>query len=164
MFDDPGHQFAAIAVGFCTNRHHFGKTQAMKLVGGSIVRGAVRLINDAEHRFIDFPQTLNHFSIQRDDTGLVIDQEENQVRLFNSNLYLIFNFVRQFVDILDPNAARIDKFKAGIFFFDDSHQPIARNAGLVIDDSDSFAHQPIKETGLPNIGAADNNDFREVHR
>ena len=41
-------------------------------------------------------------------------------------------------------------------------QPVARDAGLIVDDRDLPTGQPIKQRGFADVGAADDRDVRRV--
>src|SRR5262249_52633522 len=78
-------------------------------------------------------------------------------------LNLLLDLLREIVRIFDANTSGIDKLEETGVVFQEMRHPISRNAGLVIDDGNPAASQPIQQARLAHVRATDDHHLRDRH-
>src|SRR5207302_2767468 len=94
--------------------------------------------------------------IERRETSLAVHDENEQRRLFDGNLRLAKDFLRDQSLFVGNDPAGVDHFQrlaAPLRFAVDA---VARDTGFARDDGAARAGQAIEERGLAHVGAPDN--------
>ena len=140
----------------------FLEAELGKFVG--MGRGAVSidLVDGDEHRFAAATEACGGFAIKRDDAFLHIDDEDDEVGGFDSELDLFERGFRDDVGCLFPteqaNAAGIDECERLAMPFGFGADAIARDAGLIVDDGNAPPNDPVEERRLADVRATDDGD------
>lgn len=137
--------------------------EAVELGDFEVLLGGVALVGDEENGLGDAAQTATDFEIERDDSGLAIDDEHDDVGLIDAFLDLGFDFFSEVIDIDDSDSAGIDEFEVASLFVEDEGDSVAGDASGGVDDGDAFAGEPIEEGTFPDIGASDDGHLGDRH-
>ena len=69
----------------------------------------------------------------------------------------------EIVHVGDAHAARVDQLEEAVVVAHQVRDAIARDAGLVVDDGDPHAGEPIQHAAFADVGPADDDDLRNAH-
>ena len=86
-------QFVFIAILLHADSDQPTSTKPMKFVRVRVQRGAIRFVGDQQDWLVDLAQTLGHFLIQRQHARTAVDNEQQNVGIFNCGLDLRLNLV-----------------------------------------------------------------------
>ena len=141
------------------DRHPIPKSS--EFFGSDIELVSVTLVGHQQQRLIGRSQTLADRLVKGRHTIASIDNEQKKVRLLDTELNLLFDFVGKVIHIIDADSTRIDQLKIMIILGQHVRHAITGHASHVIDDSKPSANQPIEEARLAHIGASNYRNLGE---
>src|SRR5262249_46847564 len=119
--------------------------QLVKLVSLDVELLVVRLIDDEQHRLVQVSQPLSHVVVQRHNSCPRIGDEDHDIGGIERRLDLLLDLLRQIIRVLNTDASGINELKESGIVLQEMRHSIASDAGLVIDDGNSAAGQPIQQ-------------------
>ena len=76
---------------------------------------------------------------------------------------LIFDVPGEVVHVVDAHAAGVDELEEAVVVTHEMGQAIARDTGLVVDDGDAHAGEPVEHAAFADVGPADDDYLRYAH-
>src|SRR6516162_11443310 len=127
----------------------------MKRRGIRLLRRRIHFVDGKYKRLSRGAQAARQLLIERRETSLAVHDQNEQRRLFDGNLRLAKDFLRDESLFVGNDSAGVDDFQRLAAPFGFAVDAVARDAGLVGDDGAARAGQTIEERGLAHIGAPD---------
>ena len=124
----------------------------------------VHFVHRQDHRLPGPEQQVGHVLVRGGQAGLHIAQENNHRGVGNGDLRLLPHKGQDLRGGARLNAAGVHNVKGPSPPFTFGVQTVPGDAGGVLHNGETSAHQFIKEHGLAHIGAAHNGDQRFCHR
>src|SRR5438067_9329898 len=116
----------------------------------------IHLVNNEQDRFVLAPNKPRQIAINRVQTLLGIDDEENQITVLHRAFGRRTHLISQFRFTATDNSPRIPKreFLAGSFRYRRDADP--GDTGFAMNNGNAASRDPIKERRFPDIGSANN--------
>ncbi len=153
-----GHAFAM----FGADRHRLAQPQRIGFKDAGLAALAFGLVGGQHHRHRLFAQPAADFLVQRGNAGAGIHHEERRIRALERYLRLRPHPAGQGFGIFIFPAGGIHRLEGEARDPRLAHAAIARHAGLIVHQRQPFAHQPVEQRGLADIGAANDDHLREL--
>ena len=119
----------------------------------------IDLVHDQEDRALRSPQEAREFLIDRGETLLRVDDEENDVGFAHRRVRRAPHFLEQFRFAVTADSARVpDRERLGAALTDGGN-PVAGDARLIMHDRNVATGEPVKESGLTDVRPADDRDL-----
>ena len=147
---------------FGRQRDRFPKTQRKGLIETIIARAAFGLVGDEDHRNRRFMQMATDFLVEQSQPGARIDHEQRDRRAGQRRLGLNTHPARQRGGVFVFPTGGVDNRKRQTQQVSLSESAVASNPGLVIDQRQPLAHQPVEQRGFAHIGTADDDNLGQL--
>ncbi len=141
---------------FGADGNGIAEAKAVAFQDAALCTIAFRLVDHQHDRHILFAQPSGDLLVERGQTSASVDHEHRGIGTFQRDLGLRAHPPRQAggVVILPPGG--IDRLEGQAQHACLAKAAVARDAGLVIDQRDALADEPVEQRRLADIGAADN--------
>ncbi len=126
-----------------------------------LARAAFGLVGDQHHRHVLLAQPAGDHFVERGHAGARVEHEQGDLGAFDRNLGLRAHPARQAVGVLVFPAGGVDHREVEPEQVRLAETAVARDAGLVVDQRQFLADQPVEQGRFAHIGAPDNDDLRE---
>jgi len=143
------------------DREDFSDPETMEFVGQPLLFLGIDFINRQEKWLAATNQLAGEVDIRGGEFGACIDDHDDGVGFFESDLGLAVNLRRHEIFFFRNNAASIDYAQAVAAPFTLSVETIASDAGLVADDGASRTYDSIEQGGLADVWSSDNGKRRD---
>jgi hypothetical protein len=144
------------------DRKHFLEPEPREFIQVLFREARVHLVDRHHHGLAAGPQFLRNLTVQRHDTFLHVDHQNNRARRVNGDFDLRQRGLDD--DIFGFFAAQ-QADAAGVYEREGFSVPlgldadaVARDAGLVMDDGNAPLDDAVEQRGFPDIGPADDGD------
>ena len=124
----------------------------------------IGFVGDQNHRAFDAAQAFDHQFIQRHQSGLDVDNQNDHIGCVDCQFDLVTHIRGQVVRVFDSHSAGVDQLKEPLVGFDQRGHPIASHAFEVVHNGQTAARKPIKDTAFADIRSADDCDLRNGHQ
>ena len=144
-------------------RDRIAEAERVAFIQPVIARAALGLVGDQHHRDRAFAQVPPDFLVHRGEPGAGIDHEQRDVRADQRSLGLCAHPPRQGRAVLIFPPGGIDQREIEPEQRRIAHPPVTRDPGLIVDQRQLLADQPVPQRRFAHVGTADNDDLRERH-
>ena len=151
-----GHAFAV----FGRDAERLSQAQRIAFVNAGLCRLAFGLVGDEHDRHFLLAQPAGDFLVQRGDARTCIDDEQRGIGAFQADLGLLAHAAGKRFCVLVFPACGVDHRKLETRDHGIAHPAVARDAGLVVDQGEFLADQPVEQGGLAHVGPADDDHGR----
>ena len=158
MVDDEVGQVAGVAAVLRADRDGRIEAEGVELDRIGLARGVVALVDDEDHRRIGPSQPIGHLVVERRESGMGVDDEEDQVRLLDRHPRLVLHALLDVGARLELEAAGVDHGERAAVPLGGAVDAIPGGARDVGDDRQALADEPVEERALPDVRAADDGD------
>ena len=135
------------------------EAEAEGLVGAVAPRHALGLVGDDDDGLSDAPHGRGEMAVGRRDPGACVDDEEDRVAIEKGGLGLSAHAAHERLGIAFLEPRRVDDGEGEVHEPRLALAPVARDAGLIVDESELAPNQPIEQGRLADIRAADDRDL-----
>ena len=145
------------------DRHRFAEAERIGVQPPRFAGRAFALVGHQHDRLAGLARDIGKGVVGRNRTGARVDHEENRVGLFDGRLGLRAHpagqaFGRRLFESGGVDHGELYVAEPALAF-----AAIARDAGPVVDQSQTPADQPVEQGRLADVGPADNGN-REAHQ
>ena len=148
----------ALAV-FGRQRHRLAEAERERLDQPGFARAALCLVGDEHHRRWAGAQPAGDFLVERSHPGAGVDDEQRDIGPGERGLGLRAHPPGQAGRVLVLPAGGVDHGELQADQFRFAEAPVAGYAGLVIDQRQLLADEPVEQRRLADIGPADDDDL-----
>jgi hypothetical protein len=117
---------------------------------------AIAFVGNQKNRFLDVSQPAGDGLIKGGYSVTGINDKHQYVGTLYSQLNLLFYFFVQLIDVIDPNATRVDNLEITVFFLQQKSHTVPRDSCHIVDNCQAAASQPVENAGFTHIGSTDN--------
>ncbi len=135
----------------CAHGHWSPETEREELPQSVLVVAAVDLVRHEDHgaslavTFDGLAQTGRHVAVQRHQSVLHVDHEDDHIRSGERDRYLAIDVLLEVVAVDDADAAGIDNLHRDILVKDDGADPVARDPRRRFDDRYTLERQTVQQ-------------------
>ena len=144
---------------FRAQSDRFAKAQCERLVQPRIARAALGLVGDRHHRHRLGAQPAGDLLVERGETSARVDHEQRGVGTFQADLGLRAHAAGERLGVLVLPPGGVDDGEVHASQDRIAHAAVARHPGLVVDQRQLLADQPVEQRRLADVGPADDDDF-----
>src|SRR5690349_21805161 len=141
-------------------RDRLAESERERLKQARVAGAAFRLVGNRHHRHFLRAQPAGDFFIERGEPGARVDHEQRRVGAFDADFGLLAHPARKRVLVLVFPARGVDDGEFEPRQHRVAHPPVARHPGLVVDQRQLLADQPVEQRRLADVGPADDDDLR----
>ena len=151
MVEQVGDAFTMLS----TDRGRFAEAEREAFVDARVALFAFRLVGYEHYRNLLATQPAGDLFVQRGQADTRIEYEHRRVRAFQTDFGLLAHPAGQAVGILVFPAGGVDDLELQPRDFRIAEAAVARDAGLVVDQRQPLADEPVEQRRLADIRAAD---------
>ncbi len=137
------------------DRDRLAQPQPMRLGEALLPGAALALVGDHDHLARALAQPGREALVQRQDAGAGIDQEQHDVGALDGALGEAAHARLQRLAPRGLPARRVEQGEGEVAELGRRLAHVARHARRVVDDGAAAADQPVEQSGLADIGSAD---------
>ena len=141
-------------------RVHVADAEAPQLGGLHAAKVVVGLVADDQDGLLGAAEHLSDLLVEVRDAGLDVDHEEDHVGLLQREEHLLADGGLEALGGAGHEAAGVDEIELAAAPVHLAVDPVARDAGLVVDDGVPGLGEAVEERGLAHVRAADDGDER----
>ena len=146
------------------DRNRLSQAKRVSFQDAGFARTAFGLVGDQHHRHVLLPQPAPDLLVQRGKPGSRIHHEQRGIGAFQGDLRLGQHATGQGLVVLILPAGGVDRLELQARKAGQPHAPVARHTGLIVDQRQPLAHQPVEQCRLADIGASDDHHLGKLAR
>ena len=137
------------------------RAERVKFRGERFLPSGINLVDGDEETFAGGAEKAGKFFIKRSDSGLGIDDENEQGGFGDGDVGLAKDLLRDKGFVVGNDAAGVDNFECVTAPFGFAIDTIAGDTGLIGNDGAAGAGEAVEKRGLADVRASDDDERRK---
>ncbi len=163
MRHDHVQQHRPIAILDGADAERLAAAEPVELVGLAVERFGIGLVGQQDDRALHGAEPLGDVLVERQHPLAGVDDEQDHGGRIDRQGDLVLDVLGEVVHVGEAHAAGVDQLEEPVVVAHQVGEPIAGDAGLVVDDGDADAREPIEHAAFADVGPTDDDDLGNAH-